>query len=283
MSNLYGSNSRSQIITDGDFDYRIRGANGQLRFFARPTGSLYGACSADSPVTTTPRQIGMPAGSSQDQVFFPISASQIQVASTNINDTSAGTGCRTCYIGGLDANWDEINETITLNGQTPVLTTKSFIRINIMYSITVGSSGTNLGDIYATDNTDTFTAGVPDNRVIHAWLFGTASLPSNYSSMFKYSVPRNRRWWLQQGNYYLQAKNGIIFDEYYIDNFGAERIAYKDGPLGFSASGAFNFRGAGPYSPMTDYYSLAKSGTGTAELAVYYQAALEDTKISSRL
>jgi hypothetical protein len=61
-----------------------------------------------------------------------------------------GTGAGKILISGLDANWLEISETVTLNGTTPVNTVNSFLRIHRMYCTTVGIGGINAGNITAT-------------------------------------------------------------------------------------------------------------------------------------
>lgn len=93
---------------------------------------------------------------------YPASASVMTVSSSSANDAAAGTGARTVKISGLDSNWDRADETVTLNGQTAVTTTTSFIRVFRMEIMTWGSGGTNAGVIYV--GTGTVTSGVPANK-----------------------------------------------------------------------------------------------------------------------
>ena len=92
---------------------------------------------------------------------YPTSATQMTVSSSSANDTAAGTGARTVRIEGLDADYNEISEDIILNGQTPVTTVKSYLRINRGVVLTAGSGGKNAGIIRA--GTGTVTSGVPAN------------------------------------------------------------------------------------------------------------------------
>jgi hypothetical protein len=92
---------------------------------------------------------------------YPPSASTMTVSSSDVNDTSAGTGARTVLISGLDASYNEASETIILNGQTAVTTVNSYIRVNRAIVLTAGSGGANAGNIYV--GTGTVTAGVPAN------------------------------------------------------------------------------------------------------------------------
>jgi len=80
---------------------------------------------------------------------FPTSASTLEVLSDSTNDTNtAGSGARTVTIQGLDASWVEIEETVDLDGTTPVPTTALFLRVNRAFVTTTGTYGTGSdGDI----------------------------------------------------------------------------------------------------------------------------------------
>ena len=110
-------------------------------------------------------------------------ATVLKVSSSSTDDTSAGTGARTVQLYGLDGDYNEINEVVTLNGQTAVNTTQSFLRI---YRLVVRSAGTgeqNAGIIYA--GTGTVTSGVPAN--VYASINGITG--SNQSLMALWTVP----------------------------------------------------------------------------------------------
>lgn len=108
-------------------------------------------------------------------------ATVLKVSSSSTADTSAGTGARTVQLYGLDADYNEINETVTLNGQTAVNTTNSFLRINRMVVRTAGTGGTNAGVIYA--GTGTVTTGVPANK------YATIAIGDGQSLMALWTVP----------------------------------------------------------------------------------------------
>lgn len=108
-------------------------------------------------------------------------ASVLTVSSSNANDTAAGTGARTVEIFGLDASYNEISETISLNGQTAVNTSQSYLRINRAIVRTAGSGGQNAGVIYA--GTGTVTAGVPAN------IYTTIAAGDNQTLMALWTVP----------------------------------------------------------------------------------------------
>ena len=92
---------------------------------------------------------------------YPASASVMEISSSSANDTAAGTGARTITIYGLDGNYNQINETVSLNGQTAVNTTNSFLRVLHLMVNTAGSGGAAAGTIYA--GTGAVTTGKPAN------------------------------------------------------------------------------------------------------------------------
>ena len=87
------------------------------------------------------------------------SASVIEISSSSANDTAAGTGARTVTIYGLDASYNQISETVTLNGTSAVNTTLSYLRVFHLLVNTAGSGGAAAGTIYA--GTGALTAGKP--------------------------------------------------------------------------------------------------------------------------
>jgi hypothetical protein len=112
----------------------------------------------------------------------PASAAQRSVGSSSANDASAGTGARTVvvkYFNGSGAG--PFEETVTLNGTTPVNTIATDIRfIESIQVATVGSGGSNAGTItlygstggtggtVGTIGVGTVLAGVGDNTTLWA-------------------------------------------------------------------------------------------------------------------
>jgi hypothetical protein len=82
-------------------------------------------------------------------------AETLNVRSTDVNDTAAGTGARTVTLSGQTTAFVEITETVTLNGTTSVATTNPFLRIYRVTVDTAGSSEINEGAINIYDNADT--------------------------------------------------------------------------------------------------------------------------------
>lgn len=119
-------------------------------------------------------------------------ACTISVVSDNELDdgnASTGTGAKTLWISGLDANWDEASTTITLDGDTGTgaKTTTEFLRVNRMQVITSGTSLTNVGTLTATADTDGNTMAIiqPNN---------------GQTLMALWSVPRNKEMYISHAS-----------------------------------------------------------------------------------
>ncbi len=63
-------------------------------------------------ITTTVEDIWAQGG----VLVFPTSAAVIATSSSSADDAAAGTGIQQLTFTGLDANWNTISETITMNG-----------------------------------------------------------------------------------------------------------------------------------------------------------------------
>jgi len=124
-------------------------------------------------------------------ITFPAAALQMTVSSTSANDTSAGTGARTVVVQGLDANYNEVTETVTLNGQTAVTMTASLLRVNYAYVATAGSGNSAAGDIYI--GTGVVTAGVP------ATVYDIIKFDYNNTTTGSYTVPAGYTAYVSQG------------------------------------------------------------------------------------
>jgi len=80
-------------------------------------------------------------------------ASTLNVVSTSVNDTEGGTGVQSVILYGVDENYDEVIEVVTMSGTTSVETTSLFLGINRMAIYLVGSLGVNDGDLNVSNST----------------------------------------------------------------------------------------------------------------------------------
>jgi len=130
---------------------------------------------------------------------YPTSAIIMTVSSSSANDTSGGTGARTVLVSGLDANYYEISEIVTLSGQTPVNTVNSYIRMFRAFVVTAGSGGTAAGTIYVGDGT--VTAGVP------ATVYAEIVLGENQTTMALWTVPAGYTAYISAGTFSAASNN----------------------------------------------------------------------------
>ena len=121
-------------------------------------GFTDGIASSDTPVSIHPSHSLYP---------FLTSASQLTLAST-LSDTNNVT------VYGLDANYDMIDEVVTLNGVTGVLTTQSFLRVHSIVCNT-----TNTGVITAKVGADTL-AEIRPNQLKS--LMAVYTVPKGYTA-----------------------------------------------------------------------------------------------------
>ncbi len=124
-------------------------------------------------------------------ITFPAAALQMTVSSASADDTSAGTGARTIVVQGLDANYNEVTETVIMNGQTAVTMTASLIRVNYAYVATAGSGNSAAGNIYI--GTGTVTAGVP------ATVYDIIKFDYNNTTTGSYTIPAGYTAYVSQG------------------------------------------------------------------------------------
>jgi hypothetical protein len=84
-------------------------------------------------------------------------AETMDIVSTSTSDSSDGTGLQTVLIQGIDNDGAALQETVTMNGTTPVGTSGEYKRINAMVGLSVGSDGWNAGDVKAISATSNTT------------------------------------------------------------------------------------------------------------------------------
>lgn len=113
---------------------------------------------SDIDTTTVPEDIWGPGGV---YTGFPTGSPEtVQVFSSDAADKgtpTAGTGARTYRIIGLESSTstEYTYEDLTLDGTTPVVSSKTWYRINRAYVLTAGSTGSNVGTITTRHSTTT--------------------------------------------------------------------------------------------------------------------------------
>lgn len=142
-------------------------------------------------------------------------AETVTVLSSSANDTSAGTGARTIRITGLDANYAEQSETITLNGTTPVATTNTYIRVHTARVVSAGSGGSNAGTITVRQTTTS------------ANIFLSLQIGRNQSNCSAYTAPAGKTAYMRKLHVACgTAANVAIEGSIYVKAFG-EAFRYR--------------------------------------------------------
>ena len=114
------------------------------------------------------------------QYQFPDNAGTVTVVSASTQDNPTGTGASTVVVQGLNANFDEVQETFELDGTTGVGGTISFIRTHRMY---IEYGNTNVGNITASIGSTVTCAIAAD---------------MGQSQVAFYTVPRGKSAFLKQ-------------------------------------------------------------------------------------
>lgn len=89
-------------------------------------------------------------------------ATSLEIISDNAADTAAGTGARTVAIDGLDASYNRLTQTVTLNGTTAVAIPVALVAVNMVRVVTYGSGKVNAGTLTVRD------AGAGTSRILVA-------------------------------------------------------------------------------------------------------------------
>jgi hypothetical protein len=145
---------------------------------------------------------------------YPSSAIAMKVSSSSVDDDASGTGAQTVVVSGLDQNYNEVSETVELDGQTEVLTTITFIRVFRAFVVTAGSGGTAAGTIYV--GTGVVTAGVP------ATIYAAIPLGANQTQMALWTVPAGYTLYVTGGTFSAASNNDTqyVLGQFFFRLFG---------------------------------------------------------------
>lgn len=83
--------------------------------------------------------------------FVPMTgASTLSIVSNHTGDSFLGSGAKSVILQGVDANYQAVNEVLSLSGTSPVTTANLYRGVNRMSVYLAGASQNNMGDITAT-------------------------------------------------------------------------------------------------------------------------------------
>lgn len=190
------------------FAYKI--ATGSLEQYTSVNnfGYLANINTADPPVVVS-------GFKSSSFTGFPTSYETCQILSTSADDSATGIGARTVLVNGLDSNLLEVEETVSLNGTSPVTLLNVYSRVNRMIVMTGGSTGENLGRIYVRYTPTT------------AVEFSSIPIGVNQTLSSVYTVPMNKIGFLLRYSFNISRSGG---------NAGSTTLSFRKRPLG----GVFN-------------------------------------------
>ena len=175
---------------------------------------------------------------------FPTSAVNMTVTSDAADDG------KTMIIFGLDANYEEIQETVTLNSVTPPVTTLAFFRINNVVMI----SATNTANVSVTNG------GVTYARI-------NANLGREQASI--YTVPAGCSFYLYRIDAFMNdasaAKPGLFRNRVSIPNGRVLRVADTPYLNQMNIQRRFPFR----YEEKTDIQLQVRTLSGTTYAGVF--------------
>ena len=108
-----------------------------------PGHTMRAVVARNPDVYTTPEQIWGAGGN----MVYPTAAETWEIVSDSVNDTAAGTGARVVLVNSLDDSYNQQQQTVVLDGTTPVALTGTHFRPNGAVVVSSGSSQMNEGDI----------------------------------------------------------------------------------------------------------------------------------------
>lgn len=183
---------------------------------------------------------------------FPVAATQMKLSGSNGDSAQI-------LISGLDANYDQISETLALTGTTAVTTTKSFLRINSM-QVTVGSASNPAGAVILTDLTGAIT-------------YAKINAGVGRTQAAIYTVPADHTFFLQRVNIYtsLNGNNHVTYQNKTVSSGGVVQFTQQ---APFATSYEARRVSPRPFAEKTDIQLMCKVDSSTGAVAVSQEGLL---------
>ena len=194
-------------------------------------------------------------------------ADQLEVLSSDANDTSAGTGARTVELQGLDSSWNLLTETVTMNGTSAVTTTGSFLRIFRARVVTAGTSLRNEGDITIRDQ---------DTSTTRALITNGTTAGMGQTLMAVYTIPAGKTGYVVNINFSsakdLEQEYRLMARDNTVANAAWNVKEFMTGRGGFND---FTKRAINKYTEKTDL-DLQAISSATSSVAGGFELILID-------
>lgn len=200
--------------------------------------------------------------------YMPSSTVSIEVISSDVNDTSAGTGARQVLITGIDSNWQITQAIATMNGTTAVAVAGTWFRVTNVEVISSGTYGpvSNLGSNIGNITVRVAGAGTSFVRI-------NAGNGQSFSSHF--CVPVGVTGYVSGAD--LSTDTGKTVDLRIWARDSANTVTAPYGPtqiskqfIGVTGLNHFDYSPAIEISGGTDVWITAKTASGTAAVSVDY-------------
>ena len=183
---------------------------------------------------------------------FPVAATTMYVSGT-AGDTAKIT------VVGLDANYVPISEVVTMNGATPVATTKQYFRINSMF-VSAGSATNPAGIVYLKNSGGTVT---------YAQI--NAGVGRSQAAIF--TVPAGYTYFLQRVNIYTSL-NGNNFATYQNKTIAYNGVVQLTQQAPFAISYEALRVMPRPIAQKTDIVLMCKVNSTTGAVAIAQEGYL---------
>lgn len=210
----------------------------------------------------------------------PTSAVTLEVLSNDANDTAAGSGAQQLTLIGIDSNWDEVSQTIEMNGTSAVTAGTDLLRLTRAY---VSRSGT-----YATASSasqqGTITVRVSGGGTTWTEIPEIATgFGAGQSLIGAYTVPAGKTAYIL--SFFLNIDSGKTVDLYFFQRTNANDVSspysgalrVQNEYIGLDAQIVeLTHRTNEAYPEYTDIGWLGKTSTGTADVSVEFELLLVD-------
>lgn len=194
---------------------------------------------------------------------LPTSPQTMTISCANTNDTSSGTGARTVYVEGLDGDYNRVYETASLNGQTAVTLSNTYLRILRAYVVSAGSGETNAGIIYI--GYGTVTTGKPATVQAHL----AAGMAQALLGL--YTIPKGKSGYLLSLNCRSDGKGEMLI--YHRPYGGVFRILHR---LPIVDTVDIYFSIPIKLTEKTDIQVRGLAATGKNKMGVSFEMVLDD-------
>ena len=201
----------------------------------------------------------------------PSTAVTLQIVSTSTADKAASTGAHTVTVQGLDKDWAEIEETVTLNGDAAVtFSSTGWRRVNRAFVATAGSDNTNVGNLnISTGSTTPVYAIIPaaDGQTLQA----SYTVPAGYSAhVTQFNVSAD-------GPTKQNTAGGLRADFVQIPFGGARRVAERHYVPSKSGEMVRHYDVPARYPAKTDLEIAARTDSTGVVAAASFDLILEPT------